>query len=422
MPPSGKREKGLQRRKKYDTMIPYRTERTEHMDKSFLLEAIDPLPMLLWDTGFPTEELTENRPYRNIGEMLVKRSPTNREALRLCGCDPAILNGETSDYECFAALCMATPLLLGHRAAMATETILKMVFGWETPLSPYQIEELWTVLNEIIEDRALRPSDVAEALNIESLCYRWDPRSPLPDPTFGKVDLYPIFNLSDPLATLATIPQFDGGLADVIQVLTDRLTAFLEAGCVAVRIILPKTYRFFRNSRKKEVDDLLHRLMGGEHLSTEEENQILTALLIALSYHIPENRLTLLLETEAEEDELIRLYDYLALNETILETLLITAHPKEYKTFFGRHTHRTEKGLPSLLPVSEDFATLTMHFPVGTAILPYGPVSDAVSLAEGYRQRDLLVKTLMKLDAAPEALTSLAEDLVYGNIKNRFGI
>ena len=39
------------------------------------------------------EELSENRPYRNIGELLVKRSPTNRAALRLCGCDPAILNG-----------------------------------------------------------------------------------------------------------------------------------------------------------------------------------------------------------------------------------------------------------------------------------------------------------------------------------------
>ena len=392
------------------------------MEKSYFLDAVSHLPLLLWDTAFPTEELAENRSFRNIGELLVKRSPTNREALRLCGCDPAILNGEASDYECFAALCMATPMLLGHRAAMATATILKAVFGLETPLSPYQIEELWTVLNEIIEERALCPSDVAEALNIESLCYRWDPLSPLPDPAFGEVDLYPIFDLSDPLATLAQISSSDKGLDDAIRVLINRLTAFLAAGGTSVRIALPKSYRFSRNSRKKEVDDLLHRFTAGERLSTEEENQLLTSLLVALSYRITENDLVLLLATEAEESELMALYDYFALNHAFPETLLITAHPWEYSDLFARHTHRTPKGLPSLLPIAEDFTALATSFPIGAVILPCGKIDDVVSLADGYRLRSKLAQTLGSYEADPDILTSLMEDVVYGNIKNRFGI
>ena len=392
------------------------------MDKSFLLEAIDPLPMLLWDTVYPVKELAENRPFRNIGDMLIKRSPVNREALRLCGCDPAILNGEASDYEGFAALCMATPMLLGHRSAIDTELLLKTVFGLEMPLSPYQTQELWTFLNEIIEDRTLRPSDVAEALHIESLCYRHHPLAPVCRLTFGTVDLYPIFDLSEPLATLAAIRSSDGGFDSAVQILTDRLAAFLSAGCVSVRIALPKPYRFARNSRKKEVDDLLLRLTMGKHLSIEEENQLLTALLISLSVYIIENGLVLLLATEAEECELIALYNYWNLNHITPEALLVTPRPWQYQDLFSRHTCRTAKGLPSLFPITEDFTTMRTSFPLGAGILPCGDIRDTVSLTEGLYQRSMLIKALASYEAPPDMLNSLAEDIVYGNIKNRFAI
>lgn len=392
------------------------------MDKSFLHEAISPLPLLLWDTAFPIEEIKDNRPFRNAGDLLVKRSPLNREALRLCGCEPAIQNHEASDYECFAALCMATPLLVGHRAATATGILLKEVFGLETPLPPYQTEELWAVLNEIIEDRALRPSDVAEALNVESICYRCDPLiSPAPL-TFGQVDVYPIFDLASPLSTLASLPSAGQSMTKAVKELTDRLADFLAAGCVSVRFVLPKTFRFARTSRKKEVDDLLCRLAEGGGLSIEEKNQLLTSLVISLSRSITERGLILLLDTEAEENELIALYDYLALNGSVPETLLCTPLPTNYRTFFARHTVRTEKGLPSLLPVGEDFRTLAVSFPIGTAVLPCGTVCDTVSLAEGFRQRKALTEALAAFDAEPDTLASLAEDVVYGNIKNRFSI
>jgi hypothetical protein len=263
---------------------------------------------------------------------------------------------------------------------------------------------------------------VAETLNIESLCYRCDPLSPLPDAAFGEVDLYPVFDLSEPLATLAQIPSSNRGLDDAIRVLTDRLAAFMEAGCVSVRIALPQTYCFVRNSRKKEVDDLLHRLTAGERLSTEEENQLLSSLLIGLSYPITEKGLVLLLATEAEERELMALYDYLALNHAVSETLLITARPWEYADLFVRHTTRTAKGLPSLLPISEDFSALATSFPISAAILPCEKVNDVVSLADGYRLRGRLAQALSTFDADPDVLVSLAEDVVYGNIKNRFSI
>ncbi len=390
------------------------------MDSSIRLNDLDFLPLLYWDTAFPVEEITENKPYRNAGDLLVKRCPTNRDALRLCGCDGSVLDGTASDYECFSALCIAAPLLTGHRSSVLTKELLLRVFGLETPLSPYQTEELWAVLNQAIEDADLRPSDVAQALNVESICYRLPPLSPLPETDFSGVDLYPVLDLTDPVGTLSQAKT--EALADAVALLKERLAAFREAGCVSARMILPKTYRFVRNSKKKEIDDLLLKARRGNPLTSEEQNQLLTAFTVSLSALLKEEGVILLLETEADADELTRLYDYLALNGIVPETVLTVRHVKDYLPFLLRHTTRTEKGLPSLLPVGDDLASYAERFPIGAAILPNGNVCDVLSLAEGHLQRERMASALLPLGADADTLSSLAEDVAYGNIKNRFGI
>ncbi len=387
-----------------------------------LFDHIADLPHLLWDTAFPTEELTENKPYRNAGDLLVKRCPTNREALRLCGCDAAVLDGTASDYECFSALCMATPILTGHRSAALTNELLHAVFGLETELSPYQTEELWEVLNQAIEDTALRPSDVAVALNIESICYRIPALSPLPQTTWEGVDLYPVFDWGDPIITLLD-PSFGSkGLAQTAVTLGERLPPFLHAGCVSVHLQLPKYYTFLRNSRKKEVDDILLKGRQGNALTIEDKNVLATAFAVILAQALTEHRLTLLLTTDADEEELIRLYDYLALNQITPHTVLLSHTPERYASWFCRHTVRTEKGLPSLLPTTDRLRHYAAHFPLGCAILPCRNVIDTVSLAACLWQRRQLVEDLAAISSDADILLSLAEDIVYGNIKNRFGI
>ena len=395
-------------------------ERTPFMNNSFLLEAIDDLPLLYWDTAFPAEELIHNKPYRNAGDLLVKRSPTNRDALRLCGCDASVLDGTASDYECFSALCIATPMLTGHRSAILTAELLLRVFGLEVPLSPYQTEEFWAVLNQAIEDADLRPSDVEQALNVESICYRHPALSTLPKLDFPGVDLYPVFDLADPVGTLSQTGA--ATLADAVALLKDRLTAFREAGCVSARMILPKAYRFVRNSKKKEIDDLLLKARGGNALAAEEQNPLLTAFAVSLSALLKEAGIILLLETKADADELTRLFDYLALNAIVPETVLTVPQAEDYQRFLLRHTVRTEKGLPSLLPVEDDLSSYAKCFPIGAAILPQRNVCDVLSLAEGFLQRKKLASTLLSLGTDLDTLSSLAEDITYGNIKNRFGI
>ena len=144
----------------------------------------------------------------------------------------------------------------------------------------------------------------------------------------------------------------------------------------------------------EEIDELLIKSRRGESLTEEERRQLMTAFLIAWSNVQKEASLTLLLETAVPEDELLLLYDYWALNGAVPETVFLFRHAENYAELLNRHTVRTEKGLPSLLPVSEDLARYAPHFPIGTALLPCNHVCDVLSLTEGVLSRQHLAAVL----------------------------
>ena len=59
---------------------------------------------LIYDSEFDINSLRQNKPYRNIGQLLMSMKSV-RNALRLCGAEERILDGTASDYECFSAIC-----------------------------------------------------------------------------------------------------------------------------------------------------------------------------------------------------------------------------------------------------------------------------------------------------------------------------
>ncbi len=390
------------------------------MDPCVFSEAMADLPLLFWDTALPLDTLTDDRPYRNIGDLLIKRSPIVRDALRLCGCDGAVADGLASDYESFAAFCLAAPLLSGHPALRAAEALLYRLFGLDIPLSPYVTEALWTALNQEIEKRELRPAHVVQALNVESVCYRLAPDASLPTKLALGCDLYPILDLSrltdTAVASSATTAE------GVVDAWAQELPALTEAGCVSARILLPRRYRFLRNSRKREVDEILLRLRRGEGVSDDESNALVTALMSAVLPRLQAHSLVLLLETEADAEEVTLLFEHLTSHGVLPEILLITRRPEDYLPLCHRFIRRTPKGLPSLLAVSDQWEALTEGYPLGLAVLPFGAPADLLSLAGAERKRQQLAAHLATLEGDPESLASLAEDVVYGNIKNRFGI
>ena len=81
---------------------------------------------LIYDSEFNIDILRENKPYRNIGQLLMSMKSV-RDALRLCGAEERILDGSASDYECFAAICTAMQYLVGHTVYDGVKRLLKDV-------------------------------------------------------------------------------------------------------------------------------------------------------------------------------------------------------------------------------------------------------------------------------------------------------
>ena len=394
-----------------------------------IADTILSLPQLLFDAPFSLPILTENRPYRNIGDLLVRQAPSVRQALRLCGAAEEVVCGAASDYECFAALCIAAPMLSGHTVMQNISKLLLSVFGLETPLSPYVCESLWDTLNAEIEERCLRPSDIASLLSVESICYRIDPLSAPPTLDFPGVDLYPLPDFGDTPTALLTSPSIHAESLDEFLATLDRqLTQYAEQGAVSVRLGLPYRYGYRRNSKRKELDDAYRfcRTHTLSELSPETREELETALAVAIATFCKEKELTLLLAPDCHVDEVTALYRYLSLNRAVPETVLYHNDPAQWVPFVSQFTFRSERGLPGILLLADRLAEWIPHFPIGTALLPCHAVTDPIALAGTFQQRQALAEMLDALGEAcgidEEILCSLAEDLVYANVKNRFGI
>ncbi len=406
----------------------------------------DSLPLLLYDTLLTADDLRDDRPYRNAGDLLVRRAVSNRDALRLCGAGRSVTepDGGASDYERFSALCTAFPLLAGHPAANDTAALLKAVFGYGGGLSPFETDPLWQTLNDEIEKAALRPSGVLSALGVESLCYRRAPCEHGEMPVCPGVDLYPILDLGTPDGFLAGFSGPSSGAAEeagldaVFGMLESEILRLTEDGGRTVALALPYGWRFRRNTRRREVDGALRYLKKdpetavgwsvADGLTPDGLNELRTEFLIRLAGLMSSRSLFLRLEVPdgAVFSGLFSLFRYLHRNGTVPETGFVCRDPLSCLPLLRAFSFRTEKGLPGLIPIAEDPAALAGVFPIGASMLFCGEIRDFVSVAGVLRRRETLSVFLSDLGRReqidPETLSSLGEDVVYGNIKNRFSI
>ena len=258
------------------------------------------------------------------------------------------------------------------------------------------------------------------ALNIPSLNYRLSPLAPLTSLSTEELSLRPLWDLGHaPEATVTHPENHCGSFEKFTSCLKERLTAFQALECPGICLTLPNRYRFIRNSKKQEINNIYLALKDGKKVSDEELWAWQTALAVHVATLAHQENLPVILNTEASEEELIALYDYLALNRAVPETLFRSATP--YRRFTVRFAFRTEKGLPGIVPLSDNPETLSQWFPIGHSILFSETPRDNVELTEVYQHRRNLAVFLETVEEW-DSLDSLTEDIVYINTLNRFGM
>lgn len=377
------------------------------------------MPTLVYDSEFDIISLRENKPYRNIGQLLMSEKSV-RNALRLCGCEERVLNGEASDYECFCAICVSMEYLIGHRVCDGVKRLLSDVFGVYEQLSPYNCEELWGVLNDYIDDNAVTPISLLSALNVESLSIRVSPFENF-DVKSSEIDLYSITDLGNIVSLVVSDLNHENELEGFISKIASVITERDSGGSPSVALSLGRDYEFERMSRKHEVYEIYTALKCRKNVSISEQNGLITYVLTSLFGTFCTLNCNILTDIYCPTAELRRLLDYQKLNKHLPTSMLIKAkEPEDVLPLALEFSRRNEYGLPSIVPLCGDAVRAARIFPIGFALEYQDCITDTVSVAALISSRERLYNELSSItDLDPD---SAVIDLTYANIKNRIRI
>ena len=372
---------------------------------------------LIYDSEFNIDILRENKPYRNIGQLLMSMKSV-RDALRLCGAEERILDGNASDYECFTATCSSMEYLVGHNVYNGVKRLLEDVFGVYEQLSPFNCEELWVVLNTYIDDNGLTPNSLLSSLGVESLSLRV---SPFEDFNISSVDidLYSVSDLSDIISLVTADKNTENDCESFISRIASAITERAESGSFSVFFRLGDDYEFERMSRKHEVYEIYTSLKSGKTVPISAQNGLKTYVLTSLFGTFCTLNCNVLTDLYCKARELRLLLDYLRLNKKLPTSMLIRANdPTDVVNISLEFSSRNEYGLPSIIPVCQCLNELAKVFPIGLALEYQNRITDAVSVATLISSREASYQALSLISDHD----SLLLDLAYANIKNRMRI
>ncbi len=372
---------------------------------------------LIYDSEFDINTLRENKPYRNIGQLLMSAKSV-RDALLLCGAEARILDGSASDYERFAAICSSMEYLVGHKVYNGVKRILSDVFGVYEQLSPFNCDELWAVLNSYLDDNELTPTSLLASLGVESLSLRVSPFDDF-DISSENVDLYSVTDLSDIVSLVTADNNIENDLESFISKIASVVTERAERGSFSVSFTLGRDYEFVRMSRKHEVYEIYTALKGGKAVPISDQNGFKTYVLTSLFGTFCAQNSNVLTNLSYKAGELHRLLEYLRLNKKLPTSMLIrTEDPTDVAIIALEFSSRNVYGLPSIIPVCSHLNDLARIFPIGLALEYQNGITDVISVASLISSRTKSHQAL-SLISDPD---SLLLDLAYANIKNRMRI
>lgn len=383
-----------------------------------MLEEFSP-SVLIYDSQFDMASLRENKPYRNIGHLLMSAKSV-KDALKLCGCEARILDGSASDYECFAAICSSMEYLVGHRAYNGIKRLLSDVFGIYEQLSPFNCDELWAVTNAFIDDNESTPASLLKAIGVESLSVRVSPFDSF-DIASSDLDLYSVTDLCDIITLVTSENNVENELEGFINKISSVVSERAERGSYGVSFTLGRDYEFTRMSRKHELYDIYASVKGGKCVPQAAQNGLITYVLTSLFGTFCTLNSNIITDLTCPTQEFERLLDYLKLNKSLPTSLLIkTECPKDVLPIALRFSSRNEYGLPSIMPISHSTLELCRHFPIGLALEYQDGITDLISICSLISSRYCIYDALCKISELDAE--SLLLDLTYSNIKNRMRI
>lgn len=276
--------------------------------------------------------------YSNISDVLCDGDTLS--LLKLCGvaeCDMP------SDYDKLRCLIGILPLCVGHPVFERTSYILRAVFGIDIISSAHEPEKIWTECSRVIEQLGLTADDIPD----------------LPDgySSVGSQKMNAIAYKPRSVLSLKIDDSTDAGDYSSFIGLTSRAVV----SCDAAEFDL-HDFVFRRNSKKKEIERIFAEQVHG-NITKNEYDELFTSYLIFACRALKENKKRFILLTgHSDADEIFKFYNYLRMNDSVPQTLLVTPSPEKFAGFVSEFTF---SGKTPGIVVSSYSPILPRIFPVG---------------------------------------------------------
>ena len=153
------------------------------MDKNYMLRndtasslynSVKALPIVDYHCHLSPQEIYEDKPFDNIGEIWLAGDHYKWRLMRTAGIDEEYITGKTSFKEKFIKYCEALEFAAGNPLYHWSHMELSRFFGIDMPINSHNAEEIWDKANAFIKETRMSPRRLIESSNVEVICTTYD--------------------------------------------------------------------------------------------------------------------------------------------------------------------------------------------------------------------------------------------------------
>jgi len=279
------------------------------LDNDFLLqtatartlyhEYAQPMPIIDYHNHLPPEQIAEDRQFENLTQIWLAGDHYKWRAMRANGVPEHYITGEASDWEKFEKWAETVPYTLRNPLYHWTHLELRRYFGVTELLNPASAHRIYVACNAQLQTPAYSVQNLLRRMNVETLCTTDDPADSLAHhqalATSGfEVRVLPAFRadramaVDDAASYNAYLDRLGAVAAVNIRTYAELKTAlrrrhdfFASLGCRVSDHGLEHVYAApFTDA---EVAASFAKIRGGKELTTTENQQLKSALLVLLA-------------------------------------------------------------------------------------------------------------------------------------------
>ena len=224
-------------------------------------------------------QIYENKPFNNIFEIWLSGDHYKWRLMRNYGIDEDYITGSKSDKEKFVAYCKTLGKAFGNPLYHWRQIELKTFFGCELEINEANALKIWDECNEYIKKNKITPQKLIEQSNVKYLFTTNEIFDDLE--IFNKIkekgfkfEVRPAFRAdkimnieaekyNEFVSKLGDVKTFD----ELLNVVEQRLNAFIKVGCVASDTALQQVYEI---PSKFDASSVFEKRRNGKSISDSE--------------------------------------------------------------------------------------------------------------------------------------------------------